>query len=171
MTHCTYTSPVGDLQLRAQAGRLVSLCFAQQANAELEDPADLLKIRTPDNDAVLDAARRQLDRYFDGQLKQFDLPIAMQGTAFQLRVWSELRRIAFGQTISYRELAERVGKPRASRAVGSANAANPLAIIVPCHRVIASDGTLAGFAGGVCVKRSLLDHERLGSGQFALAFG
>ncbi len=171
MVHHLYPSPVGDLYLTAQAGRLIGLSFCDPDEGVHQEPDGLLTRDRWANDRLFDAARSQLDAYFERKRKSFDLPIALSGTPFQLRVWAELRRIDFGTTISYRELAERLGKPGASRAVGSANGANPIAILVPCHRVIASDGSLAGFAGGVAVKRALLDHERAGAGQFALAFG
>lgn len=102
----------------------------------------------------------QLAEYFAGARREFDLPLAPRGTAFQQRVWEELRRIPYGETISYAELARRVGRPGASRAVGRANATNPIAVIVPCHRVIGSDGALTGYAGGEPLKRALLELER-----------
>ena len=101
----------------------------------------------------------QLKAYFDGDLTVFDLPLAPQGTPFQVTVWHELRNIAFGDTISYAELARRIGRPTASRAVGHANARNPVSIIVPCHRVIGADHSLTGYAGGLERKRALLEHE------------
>lgn len=113
---------------------------------------------------ILAAACNQLREYFAGRRNQFDLPLAPQGTAFQLRVWTELRRIPYGQTISYGELARRVGLPRAARAVGAANGANPIPIIVPCHRVIGANGRLTGFGGGLATKAELLALE---SGQRA----
>jgi methylated-DNA-[protein]-cysteine S-methyltransferase len=103
---------------------------------------------------------RQLDEYFAGKRKTFDLPLAPDGTEFQKRVWAELARIPYGETISYAELARRVGSEGAARAVGRANATNPIAIVVPCHRVIGADGSLTGYAYGVEMKRSLLDFER-----------
>lgn len=102
----------------------------------------------------------QLRRYFEGALREFDVPLAPQGTDFQLAVWRELRRIPFGATLSYGELARRIHRPGASRAVGAANGANPISIIVPCHRVIGADGSLTGFGGGLAAKQFLLDHER-----------
>ena len=105
-------------------------------------------------------ARAQLAAYFAGKLLTFDLPLAPRGTPFQCRVWDELLRIPYGDTSSYIELARRLGQPSAMRAVGAANGANPLAIIVPCHRVIGADGTLVGYGGGLAAKRWLLDHER-----------
>ena len=102
---------------------------------------------------------RQLREYFAGKRAEFDLPLAPTGTAFQLSVWRQLQEIPYGETISYGELARRVGNPKASRAVGSANGANPLPIVIPCHRVIAGDGTLGGFGGGLPTKQTLLALE------------
>ncbi len=108
---------------------------------------------------ILAAACDQLGEYFAGRRTDFDLPLAPHGTAFQLRVWAELRSIPYGQTVSYGELARRVGRPRAARAVGAANGANPIPIIVPCHRVIGADGSLTGFGGGLAIKARLLALE------------
>ncbi len=104
--------------------------------------------------------RRQFDRYFSGTSSTFDLPLAPRGTPFQQEVWRALCDIGYGETISYAELATRIGRPKASRAVGLANGANPLAIIVPCHRVIGANGSLTGYGGGMDAKRWLLDHEQ-----------
>ena len=109
--------------------------------------------------ATLAAAAEQLDEYFAGARTVFDLPLAPRGTPFQQRVWQALRGIPFGDTISYAELARRIETPRAVRAVGGANARNPLSIIVPCHRVVGMDGSLTGFGGGIERKRWLLGHE------------
>ncbi len=146
MYNTLHTSPVGDIQLHADAdGRLTGLYLRHDGTGAPDGP--------------FDAAREQLDAYFAGELERFDLRLAPAGTAFQLRVWEELQRIPFGETISYGELADRVGRPGAARAVGTANGRNPLAIVVPCHRVIGSDGALHGFAGGLERKRWLLAHE------------
>lgn len=107
----------------------------------------------------LDQACRQLDEYFGGQRRRFDLPLAPRGTAFQQAVWRALLEIPFGETRTYRQQAERIGRPTAIRAVGTANGANPLAVIVPCHRVIGSDGSLTGYAGGLARKALLLELE------------
>lgn len=104
-------------------------------------------------------AVRQLALYFAGRLREFNLPLAPQGTPFQLAVWEELRRIPYGATNTYGELARRLGQPGAARAVGLANGANPIAIIIPCHRVIGASGHLTGYAGGLDIKRRLLDLE------------
>ena len=103
--------------------------------------------------------REQLDAYFAGELSEFDLPLAPHGTPFQRRVWDELSRIPFGETTSYSELARRLGDPKLVRAVGLANGRNPLAIVIPCHRVIGAGGSLTGYGGGLDRKRWLLDLE------------
>jgi methylated-DNA-[protein]-cysteine S-methyltransferase len=105
-------------------------------------------------------AIRQLEAYFRGELKEFDLPVRMEGTEFQLSVWKELRKIPYGETRTYGELAKTIGNPKAMRAVGLANGQNPIPIIVPCHRVIGSDGSLTGFGGGIENKKKLLELER-----------
>ena len=105
------------------------------------------------------AARRQVAEFFRGQRRDFTLKLAPGGTAFQKRVWSALQRIPFGQTLSYRQLAAQLGNPAAARAVGRANATNPICLLVPCHRVIGADGSLTGFAFGEKIKRLLLEHE------------
>jgi methylated-DNA-[protein]-cysteine S-methyltransferase len=103
---------------------------------------------------------RQLQAYFAGELQEFDLPLAPTGTPFQITVWRELQAIPYGETISYGELARRIGRPKAARAVGLANGANPLPLVVPCHRVVGSDGRLTGYGGGLPIKEALLVHER-----------
>lgn len=112
------------------------------------------------DDRAFAAAREQLRAYLDGCLTTFDLPLAPRGTPFQLEVWRALTEIPAGETISYGELARRIGRPSASRAVGAANGANPLPVVVPCHRVIGANGTLTGFGGGLDTKRWLLALER-----------
>lgn len=109
--------------------------------------------------SLLDATQRQLDEYFAGQRTSFDLPLDLQGTAFQQLVWRTLATIPYGETISYSDLAARVGRPTAVRAVGAANGRNPLPIVLPCHRVIGADGSLTGFGGGLPTKGFLLDLE------------
>ena len=108
---------------------------------------------------MLVAAARQLAEYFAGRRRAFDLPLAPAGTPFQQQVWRQLLQIPFGSTCSYGALARAVGRPSASRAVGAANGRNPISIIIPCHRVIGSDGSLTGYGGGEPAKRWLLDHE------------
>jgi len=119
----------------------------------------------------LGPAIEQLEAYFEGRLHDFDVVLASQGTPFRQTVWNELVRIPYGETISYGELARRIGNPVASRAVGAANGANPLPIIVPCHRVIGSSGKLTGFGGGLPIKQWLLEHERRHAIRPELALG
>lgn len=121
---------------------------------------------TPDNARVseeetplLREAFRQLQEYCEQKRKDFDLPLAPRGTAFMQRVWAELRRIPYGETVSYKTVAERTGRPKACRAVGQANHRNPIAIFIPCHRVVAADGTLGGYGGGLEMKQRLLELE------------
>ena len=120
------------------------------------------------DDTAFDDVRAQLGEYFDGDRTAFDLPLHATGTPFQLRVWAALCEIPGGATWSYRQLAEHVGSPGAMRAVGAANGQNPISIVVPCHRVIGSDGSLTGYGGGLEAKRWLLAHESTQSGLFAV---
>jgi methylated-DNA-[protein]-cysteine S-methyltransferase len=151
-------SPVGPLLVAGDGERLTLIHF-QAGPRPLAWPAS----RRADLRLFRDVAA-QLADYFSGSRRVFNLPLAFDGTDFQQQVWRELMRIPFGETVSYRQLAERIGRPRASRAVGLANGANPLPIIVPCHRVIGTDGSLTGFGGGLGTKRWLLGHERAGRG-------
>jgi len=150
----TVDSPVGRLTLMSQGGCLTHLVMEDQAHAT---PAPPGSVRDDDAFAVVVG---QLREYFAGERTSFDVPMALEGTDFQRRVWSELRAIPYGRTISYGELARRVDNPKASRAVGSANGRNPIAVIVPCHRVIAGDGSLGGYGGGLDRKAVLLELER-----------
>jgi methylated-DNA-[protein]-cysteine S-methyltransferase len=147
-------SPVQPLLLAADAEglRLIEFHSPRHPMSHLQD------WRQGDNPA-LRAARVQLQEYFAGTRRDFDLPLAPRGTEFQVRVWRALAGIPFGQTISYSQLAHRVGKPTAMRAVGAANGRNPLPIVLPCHRVIGADGSLTGFGGGLPTKRFLLQLE------------
>lgn len=120
--------------------------------------------RRPRNDPVLGEAVRQLRSYFRGELRRFDVPLDLGGTPFQRAVWSALQGIPYGETRSYGDLAAEIGRPRAARAVGQAAGANPVAIIVPCHRLIAAGGSLGGFAWGPGLKRFLLEQERRAAG-------
>lgn len=115
------------------------------------------------DDGAFDDVREQLDAYFAGKLRVFDLPLAPRGTPFQMDVWRALQEIPYGETRSYAQLARVIGRPDAVRAVGAANGANPLPIVVPCHRVIGSNGSLTGFGGGLNAKRFLLDLELYGN--------
>jgi methylated-DNA-[protein]-cysteine S-methyltransferase len=153
-------SPVGDLLLAADESGLTHIEFDNRGGhvpregwPRADDAPDGEPART------IARARLQLEEYFAGARTRFELPLAPHGTPFQRRVWGALAGIAFGTTISYRELAERVGDVRAVRAVGGANGRNPLPIVLPCHRVIGADGSLTGFGGGLERKRWLLEHE------------
>jgi methylated-DNA-[protein]-cysteine S-methyltransferase len=146
-----HDSPVGPLSLVSDGECLIGLHFMGW-----NPPADALH----KSDTVLATAARQLDAYFAGRLRAFDLPLAPRGTPFQQRVWSALREIPFGETRSYGQLARAIGKPSAMRAVGAANGRNPIAIVVPCHRVIGADGSLTGFGGGIDRKKFLLSLEQ-----------
>jgi methylated-DNA-[protein]-cysteine S-methyltransferase len=148
----TFDSPIGTIDLLAADDALVA--------------AHLPGLRPPERGArpgslpVLQRAREQLEAYFAGDLRAFDLPLAPRGTEFQRAVWRALAEIPFGATRSYADIAAAIGRPGASRAVGAANGRNPLAIIVPCHRVVGADGSLTGYAGGLACKEWLLRHER-----------
>jgi methylated-DNA-[protein]-cysteine S-methyltransferase len=132
---------------------------------ELHAGAELPGEECASHPAVREALA-QLRAYFAGELRDFDLPLDMQGTAFQKRVWTELRRIPYGETRSYRDIAHSIGAPKAVRAVGSANGSNPIPIVVPCHRVIGAGGSLTGYGGGLPLKRLLLDLEARHAGLF-----
>ena len=153
----TTPSPVGELLLTADAFGLTGVYF--EPHRWGPSPDHVAGWRRDDAGGVLAAARAQLAAYFAGELTAFDLPLAPRGTPFQERVWGALRDIPYGETISYAELARRVGRPGASRAVGAANGRNPISIIVPCHRVIGADGTLTGYGWGIERKRYLLELE------------
>lgn len=145
-------SPVGDLTLTEENGALTGLYFGRRS---LEGEEGLT--------ALLEKASRQLEEYFAGKRKQFDLPLSLRGTEFQRQVWAALRDIPYGETRSYGQIAQAVGRPKAVRAVGMANHRNPISIIVPCHRVVGADGSLTGYGGGLENKKFLLALERGGS--------
>jgi methylated-DNA-[protein]-cysteine S-methyltransferase len=148
MSATVYDSPVGPLRLESRDGALVALHLNARPGPEnLDDP-------------VLADAVDQLKAYFAGDRTTFDLPLAMHGNDFEQKVWAALRGIPYGETTSYGAIAEQIGAPGAARAVGLANGRNPIAIIVPCHRVIGANGKLVGFGGGLPMKRALLDLEQ-----------
>jgi len=149
-----FKSPVGLLQLVSDGSALVGLTFIDNENIASHTQNTEQKEVYPFQQTV-----KQLDQYFRGNLQDFDIPILLHGTAFQVRVWNELRNIPFGTTISYKAQAEKVGN--VARAVGLANGRNPISIIVPCHRVIGADGHLVGYGGGLDRKRALLQFEAL----------
>jgi methylated-DNA-[protein]-cysteine S-methyltransferase len=149
----TIESPIGPLLLTASHGAVTGLQMQNQRHfRELPEGA------VPDDAWFADVAE-QLDAYFAGDLREFDITLDLVGTDFQRRVWAQLRTIPYGETISYGELAARVGNANASRAVGLANGKNPVSVIVPCHRVIGADGSLTGYGGGLDRKTWLLAHE------------
>jgi methylated-DNA-[protein]-cysteine S-methyltransferase len=155
-THTVVDSPVGPLTLVASDGTLAGLYMDAQRHRPTPET-----FGEPDADAdVLTEAAGQLDEYFAGRRTSFDLPLTLTGSPFQRRVWAALRDIPFGETLSYGQLADRIGAPTAARAVGLANGRNPIGIVVPCHRVVGATGNLTGYGGGLARKQYLLDFER-----------
>ena len=155
-TVCLADAPLGRIILTFTPKGLAALEFAEEPGEMSLGPSP-----PPDSmDPVIGRVVKELYGFFAGVPTDFrDLPLDLQGTPFQLRVWQELRRIPWGDTISYRELARRAGSPKAFRAVGQANACNPIPIIIPCHRIISADGGLGGYSSGMARKRWLLEHE------------
>jgi methylated-DNA-[protein]-cysteine S-methyltransferase len=151
MPYSTLTTPIGELLLTADDDGALTAVHLPNRHPETAG--------WERDDAALAMARRQLSDYFAGERTAFDLPLRPAGAPFQLRVWEALLRIPYGETASYGELARELGHPGAARAVGAANGRNPLAIVVPCHRVIGASGSLTGYAGGLECKRALLDLE------------
>jgi methylated-DNA-[protein]-cysteine S-methyltransferase len=151
--YATVGSPLGELLLLGD-GRALRGLYMQEGRK----PATVLPGWEREPDAFAEASA-QLSEYFAGRRTSFDLPLEPIGTPFQLSVWQALRGIGYGETVSYGELARRLGVPPAARAVGAANGANPLSIVIPCHRLIGADGGLTGYAGGIEGKRLLLDLE------------
>jgi len=149
----SHPSPVGGLRLVGDEGRLRKILFERGRRPAPPPPA------TPPDAEPFREVIRQLDAYFAGELETFDLVLAPEGTPFQLEVWGLLRAIPYGETVSYGELARKIGRRDAARAVGAANGSNPIPIVVPCHRVVGADGSLTGFGGGIENKRWLLHHE------------
>ncbi len=147
-------SPVGELLLLSSTAGLLAIRFEEEAKALLPS-AEWRCEAEPFHEAI-----EQLQEYFAGERVDFDLPLAPQGTPFQLKVWKALQKIPYGETISYAELARRIGNPAAVRAVGAANGSNPIPIIIPCHRVIGSNGALVGYGGGLHIKKALLALEK-----------
>ena len=154
LAHRAFASPIGELRLVATAGALVGVFHPTSTRVP---PLDA---RPTGDHPVLDQAERELAEYFRGDRERFEVPLSPRGTAFQHAVWDALSAVPFGETCAYGDLARRIGRPSAVRAVGAANGANPLSVVVPCHRVVGADGTLTGYAGGLPAKRWLLQHER-----------
>jgi methylated-DNA-[protein]-cysteine S-methyltransferase len=166
----TIDSPVGPLTILASNAGVRAVLWPDDDAARIPDLASASdsaempeEVRT-----VIDDVALQLDEYFSGTRTEFDVPLDPVGTDFQRQAWRALCEIPFGETVSYAEQAERMGDRNKARAVGAANGRNPISIIVPCHRVVGSNGSLTGFAGGVGTKQFLLDHERLVSGRTLL---
>jgi methylated-DNA-[protein]-cysteine S-methyltransferase len=157
-THTVVDSPVGPLTLVATDGVLCGLYLDRQRYAPAPESFGVPAVR-PKTLAPFTEAARQLEEYFDRRRTAFDLPLALSGTPFQRQVWEVLRGIPHARTVTYRWIADEIGRPAASRAVGVANGRNPVSIIVPCHRVIGTTGDLTGYGGGLDRKRWLLDFE------------
>ncbi len=151
-------------QMKSRIGRLYLVASQKSLEGVYWSKQSVRLVKTLDSlnlaENILLKTIKQLEEYFFGKRKSFDLSLDFVGTSFQKQVWRELSKIPFGKTVSYKDIAKRINNPRAVRAVGTANGKNPLCIIIPCHRVIASDGSIAGYAGGVSIKEKLLDLER-----------
>ena len=155
--HTVVESPVGPLTLVMAGGALAGLYM--RTRRHMPSP-EIFGDEVAGTGDLFAGPAGQLRGYFTGQRTEFDLPLALAGTPFQRRVWAELQKIPYGETISYGELAQRIGRPTAARAVGLANGRNPVSIIVPCHRVVGADGSLTGYGGGMERKQHLLAFER-----------
>jgi methylated-DNA-[protein]-cysteine S-methyltransferase len=154
MKYCHVDSPIGTLLIACDEEAIRRIEFPRNGKPAQPEPG-----WQQSNGGLLREAAQQLSEYFSGCRTAFTVPLGPEGTEFQTTVWGHLRNIPYGQTISYGELAKRVGNPKASRAVGAANGCNPIPIMIPCHRVIGSDGTLTGFGGGLPTKKALLTLE------------
>lgn len=158
-----HQTQIGELLLGSFGDRLCLLGFGDKETRRAVDDRIRKKLDArfvEQNDEVLEKTRKQVDEYLNGNRKEFDIPLLMVGTDFQKRVWKALLRLPYGATSTYGQIAEEIGSPRAVRAVGNANRANPISIIVPCHRVIGSDGGLVGYGGGLSLKKWLLRLEQ-----------
>ena len=153
MYYCYLATPIGDLLLAGDEEALTLVGFPEGSMRRDPEPDWIY------NEKPFAEVRRQLEEYFAGERKSFELPLKLTGTEFQVQVLEELQRIPYGETKSYRDIAERIGRPKAVRAVGAANGRNPIPIIIPCHRVIGSHGELTGFGGGLDTKEALLRLE------------
>ncbi len=157
-----HKTKIGKLIIASYDDRICKLGFYYKKNkVAIDDKVKKLLnaefIECEDN--IINVAKNQIDEYLDGKRKKFDLPLLLIGTEFQKRVWDQLKKIEYGYTVSYAEIAKKIGCEKAFRAVGLANSKNPLAIVIPCHRVIKSNGEIGGYAGGVDIKRKLIDLE------------
>lgn len=154
MNYCYLDTAIGRLLIGGDDAAIRKIYFPRHGKPARPEPGWTESQRGPIAETV-----RQLKQYFAGKREEFDLPLAPEGTEFQRAVWRRLQEIPYGETISYGELAKRIGNPKASRAVGAANGSNPIPIVIPCHRVIGSNGKLTGFGGGLPVKERLLALE------------
>lgn len=154
-----YNSPIGNLLITGNQSAIASITFPIKKITAADEWPNERPDEWIEKPAQFKEVCRQLDLYFAGKLKAFDLPLTPAGTDFQQSVWSQLLKIPYGQTTSYGKIADRIGNKKASRAVGSANGRNPIPVIIPCHRVIGSDGSLTGFGGGLPTKSYLLNLE------------
>lgn len=143
-----YTSPIGEISIIEEENKIIEISFGVKSG--IKQGSSLL----------LEKTKNELQEYFDGKRMEFDIPIKLNGTDFYKKVWNELKKIPYGETRSYGEIAERIGNPKASRAVGMANHNNPISIIVPCHRVVGKNNKLVGYAGGLDKKKYLIELER-----------
>ncbi|CAG0970018.1 Methylated-DNA--protein-cysteine methyltransferase [Burkholderiales bacterium] len=154
---CRRTTPLGTVRVVARGNGIAGIYFDGQKH----DAASDASWREAPDDPLLAAAARQLDEYFAGRRRRFDVAIAPRGTPFQRAVWRAIAAVPAGETATYGELARRIGKPTSARAVGAAVGRNPLSIVVPCHRIVGAGGALTGYAGGLARKRALLAHEHV----------
>ena len=162
LNFCTMNSPLGEIMLAEYGGKICIAEFDGGSRAKTWLKTVSRHYRTVPNNRksiTLKQAERQLNLYFDGKIEKFDLATDFTGTDFQKSVWNQLKRIPYGKTVNYGTIAERAGRPNASRAAGAAIGSNKLSIIIPCHRVVGKDGTLTGFGGGLWRKEWLLKHE------------
>lgn len=155
MSFSYYDSKLGKIKIEAKDKYIIGVDFVSENTVQLDE------INNENEKVIINKCKSQLEEYFNGQRKKFDLEIKfVNGTEFQKNVWNELCKINYGDTVSYKEIAERIGNPKACRAVGGANNKNPIAIIVPCHRVIGKNGTMVGYANGIDKKAFLLSLEK-----------
>jgi len=158
-----HQTKIGELVFGSFGGKLCLLGFGDRETRRAVDGGIRKKLDAEfveQSEKVLEQTMKQVDEYLNGNRKEFDMPLLMVGTEFQKRVWNALRRVPYGATSTYGQIAEAIGSPKAVRAVGNANSVNPISIIVPCHRIIGGDGGLVGYGGGLSVKRRLLELER-----------
>jgi len=159
MISLCYDSPIGPLSIVEEDGYIIEISF-MEADTRQKFRREERPAHQPNDATAASACIKELEAYFAGTLQKFTVPIKPNGTDFRKRVWEALMAIPYGKTISYKELAQNIGQPSASRAVGGANNNNPISIIVPCHRVIGANGALVGYGGGLDNKTFLLEHER-----------